>query len=196
MFCSFFKKIGLSIALLFSSIGSIFHKPKPIKPVSSLTQEQVANSEFIVKEEDSPKEEKEESVIQEIIETVIEGAIEVAEAIEVIDIPVIVEKSIKEKIRELESTLDELYREKARLDKDKKKSKRALKEKRIKEEFERRNEDTKEIMNKIDIIIAKTEKQMPRYNKWHLTDKEMDSVDAKKKDVTVISEDEPNDIFV
>lgn len=176
MFCSFFKKIGLSIALLFSSFGSMFHKPKPIKPVSTLTQEQVDNSEFIIKEE-TPKEEL--PVIEEVI-----------------DIPVIVEKTIKEKIKELEIILDELYREKDRIDKDKKKEKKALKEKRIKEEFERRNEDTKEIMNKIDIIIARTPKEVPRYNKWHLTDKQMDSVDANKKNVTVISEDEPNDIFV
>lgn len=166
MFCSFFKKIGLSIALLFSSFGSMFHKPKPIDPTSTLTHEQVNNSEYIVKKE------------------------------EVIDIPVIVEKTIKEKIKELEIVLDELYREKARIDKDKKKEKKALKEKRIKEEFDKRNEDTKEIMNKIDILIARTPKEMPRYNKWHLTDKQMDSVDANKKEVTVISEDEPNDIFV
>lgn len=192
MFCSFFKKIGLCISLLFSSFGSMFHHHKPVKPITTLTEEQINNSEFIIKDE-APKE---EPSAQEVIQDVIEEVVEVAETIEVIDIPVIVEKTVKEKIKELEVTLDELYREKARLDKDKKKAKRALKEKRIKEEFERRNEDSKEIMNKIDIIIARTPKEMPRYNKWHLTDKEMDSVDSNKKNVTVITEDEPNNIFV
>lgn len=170
MFCSFLKKIGLSIGLLFSSFGSMFHHPKQTKPITTLTKEQINNSEFVIKKDNIDE--------------------------KVIDVPKIVEKTVKEKIKELEIVLDELYREKARIDKDKKKEKKVLKEKRRKEEFDKRNEDSKEIMNKIDIIIARTPKEMPRYNKWHLTDKEMDSVDSNKKDVTIISEDEPNEIFV
>ncbi len=48
MFCTFFKKIGLSIALLFSSIGNFFHKPKAIKPKPTITHEQMAKSEFVI----------------------------------------------------------------------------------------------------------------------------------------------------
>lgn len=169
MFCSFFKKIGLSITLLFSSFGSMFHSHKPVKPESSITKEEIAASEFIIT---STKKEAEEEVTIEV------------------NIPVIVEKTVKEKIKELEVILDELYREKARSDKDKRKKKKELKAKREEEEYKRRNEDVKEIMNKIDIALARSPKEMPKYEKWHLTQKEMDSVIANKENVNYVSEEE------
>jgi len=102
MFCSFFKNIGLSIALFFSSLGTIFHKQKAIKPVSSLTAEQRKKSDFIIHKDDS---------------------IDLISTATYVDIQILKELTIKEKIKEQELILKKLRKDrKAEKSKKKKKS--------------------------------------------------------------------------
>ncbi len=98
MFISFFKKIGLSIALLFAPFNALFHKPKPCKPKSMLTKEEVSSSEFIITST---------SISQESFNKIL---------IE----PEIVEPTLKEKIEAKELELKKLRKEKKKLKKKRK----------------------------------------------------------------------------
>lgn len=160
MFCSFFKKIGLSVALLFSSFGSMFHKEKAVKPISTLTQDQLSNSEFIIKEDTKIKE-----------TLVIE--------------PIIIEPTIKEKISLKELELKKLIKEK-----------KVLKKKRKEAEYQQWKKEQRDVMNEIDIRIARSPKEMEVLETWTLTEKEMDALIKKPNRLNMKSIDEPNDIFI
>ncbi len=165
MFCSFFKNIGLSIALFFSSLGTIFHKPKAIKPVSSLTAEQRKKSDFIIHKDDS---------------------IDLISTVTYVDIQILKELTIKEKIKEQELILKKL-----------RKDRKAEKSKKKEEEYQQWKKDQKKVMDEIDTHVASMPKAMEIYGIWTLTDDQIEAVisNPKKYKVKRMSMDEPNDIF-
>lgn len=168
MIFSYFKNIGLSIAFLFTSIGSIFHKPKPVKTKTDLSKDIIASSDFI------------------ITKTFVEKSMEL-----------VFVKSIKEQILEHEAILEKLYKERTIERKANKKKKKEKKDKRKKDEYEQWKKDQRQIMNEIDIRIARSPKEMQKLEVWHLTDEEMDKVISKPNRLEVVTKniEEPNNIF-
>lgn len=163
MFCTFFKKIGFSIALLFSSIGNFFHKPKAIKPQPTITHEKISQSDFIIKKQ-----------VDQVNTSTYSP-----------DLVVIKELTTKEKIKEQESILKKLR-------KQRKAEKSAKKE----SAYQQWKAEQKEVMNEIDRQLAKAPKKIELYGEWTLNDEQIKNLLSDKKNFKAKSIDEQNSLFV